>query len=79
MVEYKSLYVRAGKRGDGTHGIIRTCGDMVITYDTKKDAEKDIDTDEIILDIGAVVDKNLMFGTGKRPHYGWLDISSRRK
>ncbi len=79
MEEYKPLYVRAGKREDDTYGVMRTCGDMVMIYNTKKDAGKGMDTDQIILDIGTVVDRNLIFGVGGKPHYEWLDISSRRK
>ncbi len=79
MKEYKSMYVRAKKEKDGVYEITKTCGIMIVIYNTKEQAEKSKDMDEIIIDIGTVADRNLMFEKKGELHPGWLDISNRVK
>lgn len=84
MAKYSSLYVIAGKREDGTYGVMRTCGRIVMVYHTKEEAEKaKNDTrgflNPIVVDVGAIVDRNLMFGDKGNKLEGWLNISSRMK
>jgi len=76
MVKYKPTYVHAGIREDGTYGIMRSA-DMVIVHNTKEEAEKHLDKERgnIIIDIGLVVDMNLMEGDGLNK---FLDITYRR-
>ena len=73
MVKYQPIYVRAGRREDGTYGILRSA-DIVLCYQTKEEAEKGRKwkTDDVIIDIGLIVDKLLLKGD-------FLDISKRRK
>ena len=73
MVKYQPIYVRAGRREDGTYGILRSA-DIVLCYQTKEEAEKSMEwkTDDVIIDIGLIVDRLLLKGD-------FLDISKRRK
>ena len=70
---YKSVYVRAGKREDGTFGVIRDGGRVVFGYTSLKEAQENIDKnapyETIIVDVGAIVDQNL---DRTKP---WTDIS----
>ena len=66
---YKSVYVRAGKREDGTFGLMREGGTLVFGYTTIEEAKRHINKDApyetTIVDVGAIVDRNLD-RTGKR-------------
>jgi len=59
MKHYESVYVTSGKRDDGTFGINR-CADFIVVYSSKRDAEEARTGEDIVLDIGAVVDKTLI-------------------
>ena len=74
MKKYKPIYVQAGKLDNGTYGIVRTCGDMVIIYNTEKEAKED-DRSFIVVDIGLIVDMGLMEGGLEKK---FLDIRERR-
>jgi len=62
---YESLYVIAGKRKNGTFGILRNRPfDTVDCYDTSEEAEKAREErksvgETVVMDIGLLVDKNI--------------------
>lgn len=72
---YKPLYVIAGKRENGTWGLMRTLGKIVYGYTNIKEVKrerKDYKSsiyETIIVDVGAIVDPNIN-RTNKR-----IDIS----
>tara|TARA_Y100000310_G_scaffold322311_1_gene381203 strand:+ start:1423 stop:1707 length:285 start_codon:yes stop_codon:yes gene_type:complete len=79
---YKSTYVIAKKRRDGTYGILRdTPINKVDCFRTPEEAEKHRDkncaSEEIVIDIGLIIDPNLRpSGRGIRGGKS-LDVSPR--
>lgn len=76
---YKSLYVIAGKREDGTYGLMRTAADTVYCFDTPEEANRNGTRffGEIILDIGLLVDPKIKRCKGK--YRNQIDVSKRLK
>lgn len=76
MKKHQPCYVFAGRREDGSWGVIRTV-DSVKYYTKLEKAEEDIKPyrdSRVIIDISLIVDHSLL----ESSHNGFMDVSGRR-